>query len=106
MKIHTEVSSDSNTLTISLSGKFDYTCHESFIQSFESVSPGPAQYVIDAIELVSLDSSALGMLLLLRNHAGGDDSHIRIVNASPEVCRLLSSCRFTELFNVEPLQTH
>lgn len=106
MEINTELSADSNTLTISLTGKFDYTCHEDFLHSYENLKPVPSQFIIDALELVSIDSSALGMLLLLRNHAGGDNSHIRIINASRDVCKLLSTCRFDDLFTLEPLQTH
>jgi anti-anti-sigma regulatory factor len=50
-----------------------------------------------------MDSSALGMLLLLRNHAGGDDADVAIVNAKPDIIKLLETCKFNELFKVSAL---
>ena len=40
---------------------------------------------IDLEGVTSMDSSALGMLLLLREHAGGDDADIRILNAGTDL---------------------
>jgi anti-anti-sigma factor len=48
-----------------------------------------------------VDSSALGMLLLLREHAGGDDANIRIVNANDEIRKILTISNFDRLFKVE-----
>ena len=47
-----------------------------------------------------LDSSALGMLLLLREHVGGDDSDIRVVNSSPDVRKILGVSNFDKLFDI------
>jgi len=45
-----------------------------------------------------MDSSALGMLLLLREHAGADRADIRIVNASGELRGTLRVAGFDKLF--------
>ena len=103
MQIETRLSEDKKELTLVLSGKFDYTCHQGFNSSYSSVSPTPEKYILDVNEVTSMDSSALGMLLLLRNHAGGDNaekSKVTIVNARNEVFKLLSSCKFDELFEI------
>ena len=47
-----------------------------------------------------LDSSALGMLLLLRDYAGGDDASISIVNANDDVKKILSISNFEQLFTI------
>jgi anti-anti-sigma factor len=47
-----------------------------------------------------LDSSALGMLLLLREHAGGEGSKIDIVNSSPDVKKILDVANFGKLFEI------
>ena len=48
-----------------------------------------------------LDSSALGMLLLMREHAGGDHAKIRIVNCRPQIKNILKVANFAKLFTVE-----
>ena len=59
-----------------------------------------AQYIVDLSATEYLDSSALGMLLLLREHAGGESSNIRISKASPEVKKILDVANFEKLFNI------
>ena len=48
-----------------------------------------------------LDSSALGMLLLLRDHAGGESAQIRIVHCNADVRRILNISNFEQLFTIE-----
>ena len=104
MEIQAQLSDDTKVLTLSLLGKFDYTCHQVFQSAYETVLPVPDEFIIDTLEVSSIDSSALGMLLLLRNHAGGDEANIRIINAKPDIYKLLHTCKFDELFAVEALR--
>jgi anti-anti-sigma factor len=103
MEINSQLSPDLQTLTLTLLGKFDYTCHQVFQNAYEANSPTPKRFVVDILEVPSIDSSALGMLLLLRNHAGGDDSDVMIINIQADVYKLLQTCKFDELFKVDPL---
>ncbi len=102
MKIETQLLDDGSTLQLTLGGQFDYTCHQPFQAAYESTQPLPNKILIDVLDLVSIDSSALGMLLLLRDHAGGEEAHIEIVNASANVYKLMCSCNFDELFTITP----
>ena len=63
--------------------------------------PKPKAYVIDLKESDYLDSSALGMLLALRDYAGGDEANIRIVDSNPDVKKILVITKLDELFVVE-----
>ncbi|MGH8376937.1 MAG: STAS domain-containing protein, partial [Pseudomonas sp.] len=56
--------------------------------------------VVDLKDATYLDSSALGMLLLLRDHAGGDDSDVRVVNSSTDVRKILAISNFDKLFDI------
>lgn len=103
MEIKTELSDDNALLTLTLIGKFDYTCHQLFQASYDTTTPPPERLVLDFLEVPTIDSSALGMLLLLRSYAGGDDSDVRIINAQPDIYKLLQTCKFDELFKVEAL---
>jgi anti-anti-sigma regulatory factor len=38
--------------------------------------------------------------LLLREHAGGDESDIRVVNSSPDVRKILGISNFDKLFDI------
>lgn len=101
MDIETHLSDDNKTLTIKLVGRFDYTCHQSFLSAYESIEPAPEKYIIDTLGLSLIDSSALGNLLLLRKHAGEDDANIRITNTNDDIYKLICNCRFDDLFTVE-----
>jgi len=57
-------------------------------------------YIVDLKDATYLDSSALGMLLLLRDHAGGETAHVRIVNCNPDVRKILTISNFEQLFNI------
>ncbi|MNJ01264.1 hypothetical protein D3C73_1608430 [compost metagenome] len=56
--------------------------------------------VVDLKDATYLDSSALGMLLLLRDHAGGDESDVRLVNSSTDVRKILAISNFDKLFDI------
>ncbi len=60
----------------------------------------PERYRVDMQETSYLDSSALGMLLLLRDHAGGDKATIEIRNCSPDVKKILTISNFEQLFDI------
>lgn len=98
MSVVTEVSADGQKLTISVRGRFDFAKHREFRESYEDKAL--AEVVIDLKEATYLDSSALGMLLLLRDHAGGDNSDIRVVNSSSDVRKILAISNFDKLFDI------
>jgi anti-anti-sigma factor len=85
-------------LTIRVKGRFDYTCHKAFKNTF-STEKG-ISYNVDLSEIAYLDSSALGMLLLLRDHAGGDKAQIRLVHVNGDVVDILKIANFHRLFEI------
>jgi len=88
-------------LTIKIQGHFDFSAHQEFRDAYEK-SPGDSKgYVVDMKEATYLDSSALGMLLLLRDHAGGDSSSIEIINCNPDVKKILTISNFEQLFVIK-----
>ena len=56
--------------------------------------------MVDLKEATYVDSSALGMLLLLRDHAGGDSSEIRVINSNPDVLKIFNISNFDKLFDI------
>ncbi|WP_243039341.1 STAS domain-containing protein [Dyella sedimenti] len=84
-------------VTLQLGERFDFSVHRDFHDACLSGRPARS-YVIDLGEVASMDSSALGMLLLLREYAGADRSEIRIVNANSSLRGTLRVAGFDKLF--------
>ena len=89
-----------NDLTIKIEGKFDFSAHQEFRAAYESLSSKPSQFIIDMSETTYLDSSALGMLLLLRDFAGGDTANIKVSHCNTEIKKILSISNFEQLFEI------
>jgi HptB-dependent secretion and biofilm anti anti-sigma factor len=100
MTITSLSSSDGQELTIVIAGRFDFGAHQEFRNAYERVDSTPRSYVIDLKDTTYLDSSALGMLLLLRDHAGGDSAQIRLLNCKPDVRKILAISNFEQLFQI------
>lgn len=93
-------SEDNGKLTIKIDGRFDFSIHQEFRAAYENAGNTINQYEIDMRTTSYLDSSALGMLLLLRDYAGGDSSSVSITNTSPDVKKILTISNFEQLFSV------
>ena len=101
MAIWANDSAADKKLTIRIQGRFDFSAHQEFRDAYEKSASNPEGYVVDMSETTYLDSSALGMLLLLRDHAGGDNSAIEIVNCNSDVKKILTISNFEQLFTIK-----
>jgi anti-anti-sigma factor len=101
MSFTADYSSASHELKINIEGRFDFSGHQDFRGCYESREESPSSYCLDMADATYLDSSALGMLLLLRDHAGGEKAHIRIVNCNPDVKKILTISNFQQLFTIQ-----
>lgn len=99
MAVETDFSQDEKKLTIKVKGRFDFGKHQEFRDAYERQENKPDSVVVDLKEATYLDSSALGMLLL-RDHAGGDDSDVRVVHANSDVRKILAISNFEKLFDI------
>jgi anti-anti-sigma factor len=100
MTIASQLSKDGRELVIQVSGRFDFSAHQEFREAYESLGEQPQRFRVDMREASYLDSSALGMLLLLRDHAGGDHAEVEIVNCNPDVRKILTISNFEQLFSI------
>ncbi|MGB3391888.1 MAG: STAS domain-containing protein [Stenotrophomonas sp.] len=85
-------------LTLQLGERFDFSIHRDFHDACLGQVSVARSYVVDLGEVTTMDSSALGMLLLLREHAGADRAEIRIVNVGTELRNTLRVAGFDKLF--------
>ncbi|BBP78553.1 anti-sigma factor antagonist [Pseudomonas gingeri NCPPB 3146 = LMG 5327] len=100
MAVESALTDNGRKLTISVKGRFDFGKHQEFRESYERVATPPESVIVDLVETTYLDSSALGMLLLLRDHAGGDDADIRVINSNTDVRKILAISNFDKLFDI------
>lgn len=101
MAITSKASSDSKELTIRIQGRFDFSALQVFKDAYENQDTIYPSYVIDLQETDYLDSSALGMLLALREYAGGDNAKIIIKDANQDIKKILHITKLDELFTID-----
>jgi len=101
MSISIDVSSDNKTATIKINGKFDFSLHNDFRKSYKDVTLSSGVYIVDLSGTDYLDSSALGMLLLLKEHADSQSSTVKLTNFNDEIREILTIVSFDKLFSVD-----
>jgi len=101
MTIHSIHSDDGKSIIIGIIGRFDYSLQKSFCAAFEKAEKCINNYIVDMKETTYLDSSALGLLLLLRGHANTNSSDVNIVNCNENIKKILSISKFENMFNIE-----
>lgn len=101
MSLTSHVDKD-GVVNISVNGRFDFNVYQEFRDAYKQVdNPASTQYVINLSGTEYMDSSALGMLLLLRERAGGDSSKIKINGSNAEIKKIFSISNFDRLFEIE-----
>jgi anti-anti-sigma factor len=101
MSVTSEYDDATHTLTITVDGRFDFNCHQVFRQSYEARDAESTRFVVDLQNTAYIDSSALGMLLLLRDYAGGDQANILLRHCNGEVRNILAISNFEKLFDIK-----
>lgn len=89
-----------NEVTVVIKGRFDFSMNSDFRKILSDAECNGEKYMIDMGAVEDLDSSALGMLLLLREKAGGDDADIKISRCRPDIVEMLEMANFQTMFNI------
>ncbi len=88
--------------SLALNGRFDFHCHREFRVAYEALLGRPEihEILIDFREVEYLDSSALGMLLLLREKATAGGKKVALANLTGTVKQVLDIANFGKLFTI------
>lgn len=102
MNMQASVTRENDTATIKLSGRFDFNTHRQFRSAYESLAsdPGIQEVAVDFLQVDYLDSSALGMLLMLRDKMNGAGKEISLCNVQGSVKQVLDIANFSKLFKI------
>ncbi len=94
-------SKDNPNLTIKIQGRFDYSLHKEFRDSYNVNDAAANTYQVDLSETEYMDSSALGMLLLLKEHADEKKASVTLLSPTPEVKKVLEIANFGKFFKIK-----
>ncbi|HLL20638.1 MAG TPA: STAS domain-containing protein [Kofleriaceae bacterium] len=89
--------SETNAL-IRVTGRFDFRCVKQFNAAMVH---GPRDWVVDLCGVDYIDSAGLGLLLLLREHAGGDGTRVSLRGAKGQTRDVLLLAKFERMFKLE-----
>lgn len=86
---------------IQLQGRFDFNAHREFREAVESALASSAKEIhVDLGGVDYLDSSALGMLLMLRDKAKGGGREVSLAKCTGAVKQVLDIANFGKLFRI------
>ncbi len=98
MSISINISDNKKSVTIKIIGRFDFSLHNEFRKSYKDVNLSTGEYIVDLTSTEYLDSSALGMLLLLKEHAESQGCNVKLSGFSPEIKEILTIASFDKIF--------
>lgn len=88
--------------SLSLAGRFDFHSHRDFRTAYEKMleETQAREIEINFTEVDYLDSSALGMLLLLKEKADATGKSVLLSNPKGAVRQVLDIANFSKLFKI------
>jgi anti-anti-sigma factor len=100
--METQVRTDAGIARIVLQGRFDFGSHRDFKTSYEAPlgATDVRELEIDMGGVEYLDSSALGMLLILKERASATNKRVAITNCRGAVKQVLDIANFSKLFPI------
>jgi len=93
-----QVTDQQDTATVRITGRFDFRLIKDFHQV---LARSPRTWVIDLSAVDYVDSSALGMLLLLRERVQGDVQRIRLRGLRGQPRDVLLMAKFDRMFKLD-----
>jgi anti-anti-sigma factor len=91
-----------NQVKLALGGRFDFNVHREFKEAYMALLGDESVHAIEVslAEVDYLDSSALGMLLMLRERALTANKQVSLSNPNKMVSQVLDIANFHKLFTI------
>ncbi|MCE2571345.1 STAS domain-containing protein [Motilimonas eburnea] len=101
MSISKRLINNDSELEIIIKGRFDYSLHREFRACYQDQSPSLI-YNLNLSDAQYMDSSALGMMLLLKEHTEkSDHGQVKISHPSDTVLKILKIAHIDKLIDIE-----
>jgi anti-anti-sigma factor len=101
MTVKKIVANDNAQLSIIIDGKFDFSLHKNFRDAYTDFKGEQVAIVLDLSKTTYMDSSALGMILLLKEYAEENCNKIIIQKPNETVNKILEIAQFHRLLTIE-----
>lgn len=103
MALQIQTSVSGQTARIALSGRFDFTSQQQLRAGYEAPldDEGVRLVEIDLGGVAFLDSTAMGLLLLLKERATGADKELVLTNCQGAPLLVLKMAHFDRIFTME-----
>lgn len=96
------VSVNEGRVVIRLQGRFDFNAHRDFREAVDSALASPGSVItVDFTGVEYLDSSALGMLLMMRDRARSATREVTLTGCRNAVKQILDIANFGKLFTID-----
>jgi HptB-dependent secretion and biofilm anti anti-sigma factor len=92
-----QASDHNGTVTLHVTGRFDFRVIKEF---HAMLKHEPRRWIVDFTEVEYVDSSALGMLLLLRERVHGDVQRVHLRGLRGQPRDVLLMAKFDRMFTV------
>ncbi|MEY8213282.1 MAG: STAS domain-containing protein [Colwellia sp.] len=101
MTVSSKFSGDGKQFVIVIAERFDFSLHQKFCDTYKSVTNQELRYVLDLRQTEYIDSSALGMILLLKDHVQLYSGSLTISKPNETVKKILEIAQFQQLMTIE-----
>jgi anti-anti-sigma factor len=91
---------DQNQIEIKIKGHFDFSLHQKFRDAYINSTEQQQTYIINLSETQYMDSSALGMILLLKDHTEKYNGSIVLKQPNELISKILEIAQFHRLFSI------
>lgn len=93
---------EESSAVMHLKGRFDFNTHRDFRDAIEKAlaTPHARKIRVDLAAVDYLDSSALGMLLILRDKTQAAGKTVELANARQSVAQVLEIANFKSMFTI------
>ncbi|MDO6384940.1 MULTISPECIES: STAS domain-containing protein [unclassified Uliginosibacterium] len=97
-----QVTVNDSQAVLRLGGRFDFKAHREFRDAVDNLlgQAGSKPLQVDLGDVSYLDSSALGMLLMLRDKAKAANKDVALVGVKGSVRQVLDIANFSKLFSI------
>lgn len=99
MKLLKQKSDNGKVVTIFLPEKFDFQLHSEFRGLYETEKESE-NMVLDMKKTQYMDSSALGMMLQIKEFADSSNSKVSVKNANNNILQIMQIAHFDKLFTI------
>ena len=100
MPVRVTKEKNGRSIIISPDGRFTFDVAREFRAAYRN-EPPTVTYIVDLERTEYMDSAALGMLLLLRQHAEEVRERVRLINSKSNIRDLLEIAQFNKYFIID-----